>query len=117
MLKKANQIAIKEGHPIAFSNPSFEMWFLLHFHDQTTPLEDCDATIKLLKQKGRLEQYEKNKDVYEQLKPLQSIAIERAKKRISSLEDEHQDVIARQSNPVTTVSTLVEYLNGFGARD
>jgi hypothetical protein len=111
MLAKAKRIAMKEGYQIAFSNPSFEVWFLLHFHNQTAPVEDCDAAIKLLKQKGRLEQYEKNKDVYEQLKPLQSIAIERAKKRISDLEEERQEVISRQSNPVTTVAELVEYLN------
>jgi hypothetical protein len=111
MLAKAKQAAIKEGYQIAFSNPSFEVWFLLHFHNQTTPVEDCNAAIKLLKQKGRLEQYEKNKDVYEQLKPLQSVAIERAKKRISSLKEEHKEAISRQSNPVTTVAELVEYLN------
>jgi hypothetical protein len=111
MLSKAKQIAIKEGYQIAFSNPSFEVWFLLHFHNQTTPVEDCNAAIQLLKQKGRLEQYEKNKDVYEQLKPLQSVAIERARKRISALEEEHQEAVSRQSNPVTTVAELVEYLN------
>jgi hypothetical protein len=111
MLEKAKRIAMKEGYQIAFSNPSFEVWFLLHFHNQTAPVEDCDAAIKLLKQKGRLEQYEKNKDVYEQLKPLQSIAIERARKRIAALEEEHKEVISRQSNPVTSVAELVEYLN------
>jgi hypothetical protein len=111
MLSKAKRVAIKEGYQIAFSNPSFEVWFLLHFHNQTTPVEDCNAAIQLLKQKGRLEQYEKNKDVYEQLKPLQSVAIERARKRISALEEEHQEAISRQSNPVTTVAELVEYLN------
>jgi hypothetical protein len=111
MLAKAKRIAMKEGYQIAFSNPSFEVWFLLHFHNQTAPVEDCDAAIKLLKQKGHLEQYEKNKDVYEQLKPLQSMAIERSKNRISALEKERQEVISRQSNPVTSVSELVEYLN------
>lgn len=70
MLSKAKQVAIKEGYQIAFSNPSFEVWFLLHFNNQTTPVENCEAAIKLLKKKGRLEQYEKNKEVYEQLKPL-----------------------------------------------
>ena len=63
MLSKARQTAIKEGYQIAFSNPSFEVWFLLHFNNQTTPVENCEAAIKLLKKKGRLEQYEKNKDV------------------------------------------------------
>ena len=111
MLSKAKQVAIKEGYQIAFSNPSFEVWFLLHFNNQTTPVENCEAAIKLLKKKGRLEQYEKNKEVYEQLKPLQEAAIDRAKKRVAVLQAEHTEILSRESNPVTTVAELVEYLN------
>ena len=111
MLSKAKQVAIKEGYQIAFSNPSFEVWFLLHFNNQTTPVENCEAVIKLLKKKGRLEQYEKNKEVYEQLKPLQEAAIDRAKKRVAALQAEHTEILSRESNPVTTVAELVEYLN------
>ena len=111
MLSKAKQVAIKEGYQIAFSNPSFEVWFLLHFNNQTTPVENCEAAIKLLKKKGRLEQYEKNKEVYEQLKPLQEAAIDRAKKRVAVLQAEHTEILSRESNPVTTVAELVEFLN------
>lgn len=111
MLTKAKQVAIKEGYKLAFSNPSFEVWFLLHFHNQISPIENCEAAIRLLKQKGRLEQYEKNKNVYDQLKPLQTLAIERAKSRVSRLANEHTEIISIQSNPVTTVAELVEYLN------
>lgn len=64
-----------------------------------------------MKKKGRLEQYEKNKEVYEQLKPLQEAAIERAKKRVAALQTEHTEILSRESNPVTTVAELVEYLN------
>ena len=80
-------------------------------NNQTTPVENCEAALKLLKRKGRLEQYEKNKDVYEQLKPLQNAAIDRAKKRMSMLRVEHIEILSRESNPVTTVVELVEYLN------
>lgn len=111
MLSKAKLVAIKEGYQIAYSNPSFEVWFLLHFNNQTTPVENCEAVIKLLKKKGRLEQYEKNKEVYEQLKPLQEAAIGRAKKRVAVLQAEHTEILSRESDPVTTVAELVEYLN------
>ena len=111
MLSKAKQLALKEGYQIAFSNPSFEVWFLLHFNNQLTPVENCEAAIKLLKKKGRLEQYEKNKEVYDALKPLQELAIERGKKRVMTLQREHIEVFSRESNPVTTVAELVEYLN------
>ena len=111
VLTKAKQLAIEEGYQIAFSNPSFEVWFLLHFNNQLAPVENCEAAIKLLKKKGRLEQYEKNKDVYEALKPLQDLAIERAKNRVAALQREHTEIFSRESNPVTTVAELVEYLN------
>ena len=58
-----------------------------------------------------MEQYEKNKEVYEQLKPLQEAAIDRAKKRVAVLQAEHTEILSRESNPVTTVAELVEYLN------
>lgn len=111
MLEQARVLAAKEGYEIAFSNPSFELWFLLHFQNQTAPLENCDAVIRLLKQKGRLEQYEKNLDVHAQLKPLQATDLERAGQRLSRLVSDHIQILSRQSNPVTTVGELVEYLN------
>ena len=111
MLNSAKRIAQKEGYKIAFSNPSFEIWFLLHFQNQTTEVKDCDAAIKMLKQKGYIENYEKNKDIYEMLKPLQEEAIKRSRTRIKMLENDNIDILSRQSNPVTTVSELVEHLN------
>lgn len=111
MLNSAKRIAQKEGYKIAFSNPSFEIWFLLHFQNQTTEVKDCDAAIKMLKQKGYIENYEKNKDIYEMLKPLQEEAIKRSRTRIKILENDNIDILSRQSNPVTTVSELVEHLN------
>ena len=111
MLDKARKLAAKEGYEITFSNPSFELWFLLHFQNQTAPLENCDAVIRLLKQKGRLEQYEKNLDVYAQLKPLQTSALEYARHRLNRLSADHIQILSRQSNLVTTVGELVEYLN------
>lgn len=110
MLDKAFRVAEKEGYRIAYSNPSFEIWFLYHFVNQTAEVVDCQAAVTLLKQKGRLEQYEKNKNVYERLKPMQSVAIARTKQRRIALESEHCTIIARQSNPVTTVFELVEFL-------
>ena len=56
-------------------------------------------------------QHEKNKEVYELLKPLQESAIERAKKRVATLQAEHTEILSRESNSVTTVAELVEYLN------
>ena len=111
VLRKAKKAATREGYKLAYSNPSFELWFLLHFINQRAEVSDCHALIRLLRQPGRLEQYEKNQDVYDQLESLQEKAIGRARKRIHELEEEQKEIISRQGNPVTTVSELVEYLN------
>ena len=96
---------------MAYSNPSFELWFLLHFVNQQTEVEDCQALIRLLKQPGRLPDYEKNKDYFDGLKPLLATAIQRAKARADQVQKQGLEPISRQSNPLTTVWELVEYLN------
>ena len=110
MLRRAGQLAEKEGYFLAYSNPAFELWYLLHFQEQTAPLADCNAAIRQLKQKDYVPQYEKNRDVYEQLLPLQEAAISHAKKRIQKLRAGNDEILCRRSNPVTTVAELVEYL-------
>lgn len=116
MLDKARSIAEKEGYEIAFSNPSFEIWFLLHYCNQLTAVEDCQEAIKLLKKKGRLENYAKNIDIYAQLKPLQPHAIKRARKLIEQQNNTHKPILSRNSNPITTVSELVVFLNDKASR-
>lgn len=49
--------------------------------------------------------------MYEQLKVLQKDAIERAERRVLALERNNVEILTRESNPVTTVFRLVEYLN------
>ena len=111
MLIKAEQTAKKEGYRIAFSNPAFEFWYLLHFTEYNSFLEDCQAVLQQLKKKGRLKQYEKNKDIYDELLPDQKVAKQRACKQLEKLRREQQRIISRKSNPVTTVGELTSYLN------
>ncbi len=41
VLLRAKQSAQKEGYHLAYSNPSFELWLLLHFINQQAEVEDC----------------------------------------------------------------------------
>ena len=59
----------------------------------------------------RLAYYEKNKDFFNTLKPLQAVAVQRAKTRSEQIQNQGTEPISRQSNPLTTVYELVEYLN------
>ena len=65
----------------------------------------------LLKGKGYLNNYEKNGDVFRLLQMHQGKAISRAKERAEYLRKGHIEIVHRDSNPVTTVYELVEFLN------
>lgn len=74
-------------------------------------MKDSAAVIDILKNKGYLENYGKSEDVFEELQGHQAEAIQRAKERVERLNRDHIAVICRDSNPVTTVYELVEFLN------
>ena len=92
---------------IAFSSPSFEFWFLLHFLYSTAPLENANATIKKLKE--HLTEYEKNINVYQKLKNNQTKAVEYSNK----IKEHHANSSNNpvwKLNPYTNVGDLVEFL-------
>ena len=74
-------------------------------------MKDSAAVIDILKNKGYLENYGKSVDVFEELLEHQPEAIRYAKERVERLAGDNVAVICRDSNPVTTVHELVEFLN------
>lgn len=99
-IRKAFSMASKKRIKIAFSNPCFELWFLLHF-------VICDYSIErnvLIEEKliSFLPNYLKNdKEIYLKILAEQPKAIERA------------DKLSSPQNPSTTVHNLVKELNKF----
>ena len=90
---------------IAFSNPCFELWYLLHCQDQTAHIERGKVFSRL---KKYIPQYQKSLNVYPDLLVHQSQAINRAKK----LRKYHRDNLdSEMKNPSTNVDELVSYLN------
>ncbi len=110
-IKTAEAQAKQKGYKIAYSNPCFEYWYLLHFVNQKGYLNGADEVIRLLKDKSRLPKYEKSADVFTELLPHQTDAIKRAKERLEQLYNDGVVILSRDSNPSTTVYELVEYLN------
>ncbi len=110
-LMNAVAYAGKHGYKIAYSNPCFEYWYLLHFVKQNNHLNGADEVLRLLQSKGRLEKYEKSLDVFAELLPYQWEAVQRAKERLNQLYKDNVVILSRDSNPATTVHELVEYLN------
>ena len=109
-LREAEESASRKGYFIAFSNPSFELWFLLHFVDQKAYLADSDAAIAKLKTSGHIAGYNKSGDYFDILAPRR----EHALKRALALQETHREnglpLLHRDSNPCTTVAQLVELL-------
>jgi hypothetical protein len=93
--KQAHELAAREGVRLAVSNPSFELWYLLHFQDQHAALDAKDALAKL---KKHLPGYTKATVLFPELLPRTADAIKRAK----GLKD----------NPSTGVGQLVGELLG-----
>lgn len=110
-IKKAVSAAKKHGYHLIFSNPCFELWFLLHFVNQTAPLPDCEAVISRLNAQTEINGYRKNQDIYDLILPNQEQAINRAKRRMNTLDQNHIHFFTRNSNPATNVYELIEHLN------
>jgi len=110
-LKAALNQARDNDLNIAFSNPCFELWFLLHFQDQTAHIErdQAERTLRRKYIKG----YEKSLDVYGTILPGQAGAIARARDLRKLHHDNGND---KRSNPSTTADKLVRYLNSLTPR-
>lgn len=102
----AFDLAQKEKIRIAFSNESFELWYLLHFQYLDTAITRSDYCKKLTVLLGG--KYQKNDPtMYQRLFLLQATAIKNAKTL-------HKGVVSNSLHktcPVTTVFELVQRLN------
>lgn len=101
--KQAITTAASKGIKVAYSNPCFEIWYLLHFEYRNTAIDRDDLVEKL----EFNYQYAKNKLFAIVLNQnLQIIAIKNSQKL-------HNANQSATDNPNTTVHELVKLLNGF----
>lgn len=95
---------------VAYSNPCFELWYLLHFEDWFIPIHRHDLPTRL----KQYIDYEKNSTtMYQEVLSRQKIAIERAK-RLINYHSKKRPLNPTIDNHSTTVYQLVEVLNGLG---
>lgn len=103
----------------AYSNESFELWYLLHFNDiqpdvGITRHEYCkklDEHLPTIRKRDKPKYCKNDISNYSKLLQYQSIAIKRAKKLYS--EGYPKGIPHHQKKPVTTVYLLVEGLNKY----
>lgn len=92
---------------VAYSNPCFEIWLLLHFNYRDTAIHRDDLYQELKNIIG----YQKNSQItYDNLKDTLDNAIRNAKRLKSSYETGGRSVCPESDNPVTTVFELIECL-------
>ncbi|GAP06132.1 RloB-like protein [Anaerolinea thermolimosa] len=103
---QAIQQAKQAGLKVAYSNPCFEVWFLLHFGYYNTPMNRQQYINKLSQNLGRT--YQKNDpSLYDELLTHQRIAISNAQRLLGSY-NPHDPA---KDDPSTTVHLLVKELN------
>lgn len=94
----AAAISQRQNVAIAWSNPCFEVWLIIHFREGCSPLQNGrDAEVKL---KQLLPGYDKSNLNFDHFKPNVRVAVERSMR----LGDAPTD------NPSTSVGALVKFL-------
>lgn len=105
---KAVELARENEINVAYSNESFELWFILHFEFLQSSLGRDKFEAKLTKLLGR--KYEKNSsDIYELIKDKEADAMRNAKK-LEELHDKTKIISPEKRDPSTLVYKLVERL-------
>lgn len=104
----AIQMAEKYGFRVAYSNESFELWYILHFEYFMAGLNRKSYQKKLKELLG--EEYKKNDtSMYSRLLSRQEEAIRNAKKLLN----QYSSTPPADNKPSTTVHLLVEELNKY----
>lgn len=103
-ISKACKIAGKDVI-ICLSNPSFELWYLLHFVPIQSKLSRSEVMDRL---KAYIKDYDKSEDVYDLLKEERPIAIENAKNLNKKHEKNGTELMSVESNPSTQIYAIVE---------
>lgn len=105
---KAIDLAEKNDIKIAYSNQSFELWYLLHFNYYDTGMDRGLYMKKLDDCMGH--KYRKNsRGIYDELLEKQPTAIKHAKKLLKT----YKILCPEKNDPSTTVHLLVTELNKF----
>jgi hypothetical protein len=100
-----------ESHfELAFSNPCFELWYLLHLTEIEEPLDTRQALRRLRRE---MPDYRKTASVFYKLLPRQSEAVRRAEALRQKLAERGS---SEYENPSTSVDRLVSLLTELGDR-
>ena len=103
-LGEAKKLADKLNVKLALSNPSFELWFLLHFRDWNSQLDNKALMRELNKW---IPNYDKTKCYYKSHLKDRKAALGRAHQLEKNHERNERDLYLSESNPSTRVFELL----------
>lgn len=99
----------KKGLYGIYSNPCFEVWFVLHY--RTAPYGKTAMQMKsYLKSLISDSEYSETTDIYEKLYPMQEEALKRARELHNSQELVHKTVYSHECNPYTDIFKFLDYM-------
>ena len=99
-------LAERNGIQVAYSNDSFELWYLLHFQEVSGPLHRREIDHKLSIHLGRTyksRHRSKIEDLFDIVHSVQATALKRAE----NLYKKHTGESPESANPSTTVHLLI----------
>ena len=108
-LTEAKKIASGGGIEIIYSNPSFELWLLLHYSLYKKQSEGDKVVVQLRK---HLPNYRKaDPNIYLKTRKRISIAISNAQIVRRAYREGMEEYVCRKSNPLTLVDKLIEAIH------
>ncbi|MEL7632765.1 RloB family protein [Sporomusa sphaeroides] len=107
-LARVKKEADERNIQIIYSNPSFEIWYLLHYVYSTASLTNPQLETEL---KKYIPNYSKSKCFFQKLKQNQQNAIANAKRLQKYHSQQGNNLISRESNPFSLAFILINYLN------
>lgn len=100
-----------KGFECIFSNPSFEIWFILHFRKAPYGLNATQMKAKLKDiVKEKFPDYKETVDIYDYLLDKRDNAIKEAKLLHQDQKEVHKDVFSHECNPYTNMFEFLDYL-------
>jgi len=111
-LEQAKASARENNFTIIFSNPAFEYWLLCHYNYYPTALENDDL-IRTLDNDMPGGYNKRDREIYSKTVPLKNTAIKNAKQIHRKHHTDATEIISRDSNPVTTVYEIIQFLETF----
>lgn len=100
-----------KGLECIFSNPSFEIWFILHFRKAPygKTADDIKKMVKNLL-KGKVSNYKETTDIFDILWDKQNNALKEAALLHTEQMKIHTDVLSHECNPYTNIFEFILYL-------